>query len=148
MERPVSYIRSIRQDISISRIWFNEFRNWTNQVNSNFHTISKMQPLQTTYCCMVWFCICPSDPSISKLQKLAHIIFAIVNSLLLFCDVAANVAFCWRFISIDLERCLSTLMSFSACISTAYSVIIAITLMRRKIDSIFKGLAKIYELSE
>lgn len=107
--------------------------------------VVEMQPLQTTHRCLIWFCICPSDTSTTKWQKLGHITFAVVNSALLFCDVAANVAFCWKFISTDLERCLSTLMSFSACISTAYSVIIAVTLMRRKIHIIFKDLTAIYQ---
>lgn len=104
-----------------------------------------MEPLATNRQCLIWLCICPADESTDRWRKVAHIICATSALTAIFSGFVSSVVCAWKFISIDVGRTMFAFTFLSGEIATLYMALIAMLLLRHKIDEIFKKLSMIYE---
>lgn len=102
-----------------------------------------MQALATTQRLLTWLFICPFSKTTSTPKKIVYFLFTAIVCVANLCNFAANLAFTWKFISIDLEGALFSFMGGCCGISNVYIMIIAFKL-RHKINNIFKKLNLIY----
>ena len=107
-----------------------------------------MEPLSTNRRCLIWICIHPADESASRRQKIAHSLFATMVLVTLLSGCAAGIAFCWKFVSIDLGKTFFSFMCVAAEFSALYMALVGMFLMRHKIGTIFENLLKIYKASK
>lgn len=107
----------------------------------------RMNPLKTNRRVLTWLCGITPTKSTSKLQKIAYIgltSFVMIGHLL---SVAASSVFIYRNISDNLKETLFALMHVVSAASMIYQSVVT-SLLRRKIDSIFKRLSTIYNESK
>lgn len=107
-----------------------------------------MKPLPSIQRRLVWLCIHPAEESATNRQQVAYIIFAVVifaGKLFIF---VTSLAFCWKFISIDSERCMLAFMPMAAAFGSAYIMTNTIIRLREKTATVFKDLMIIYENSK
>lgn len=107
-----------------------------------------MIPLVTIYRSLIWLSIHPADESSNKWQKITYIVFAASVLAIQILIFVASLVFCWIFLSIDLEKCMFAFMIVAGDFGSIYMMIVAITLMRPKIDAFFKDLSTIYNTSK
>lgn len=107
-----------------------------------------MEPLVTNRRCLIWLSICPPDESTSRWQKMTYIIFVMTVLTALICAVAAYLAFCWKFASIDLGRTMFAFMFVIFEFVAIYMALVGIILLRHKIGAIFDSLSTIYKESK
>lgn len=103
-----------------------------------------MEPLPTTRRSLIWLSMCPSDGSPSRWQKLAYTIYTMFCLGTILACIGGNLAFCIKFVSIDLGRSMFSFMFMVAELSIIYVALIGIFSMSHKIDNIFKTLSTIY----
>lgn len=103
-----------------------------------------MEPLKTTHRCLIWLCMCPAEETASRWQKFAYNTFGTIVLVAIISGFVANVVFCVRFISIDLERSMFAVMFVAAQFGVIYMALVAIFFKRQKINTIFKNLTIIY----
>lgn len=108
----------------------------------------KMKPLGIIYRCLIWVCIHPADESLNKWQKITCAIFAVFILAIQTLVLVASSVFCWKFFSIDLEKCMFAFMIVAGAFGSIYMMIVAITMMRSKIDTFFNDLSTIYNASK
>lgn len=105
----------------------------------------KMKPLETTQRCLIWLCMCyPTCDESTTARNKWHKIFTIAVLTNQIISMMANFAFCFKFISIDVARCLSAFMCCAAESVLIYMFITAMILIRPKMNNIFKDLTSIY----
>lgn len=103
-----------------------------------------MEPLVAYRRMLIRFCVISVDETTPKWKKLAHIIFCIcaftgnsVGSLI-------SVAFCLKFVSIDLGKALYTLFQIPSMGSAAYGIVLMLVI-KFDITKTFENLSKIYK---
>lgn len=104
-----------------------------------------MNPLKTSQRVLAWLCICPFDESANKRTKI--IIFALSIFAANLCSVAASVAFFFTFVSINLEESLYSILQIAAYFYVTYAMIMTF-ISRRKFNTIFEKLSKIFDTSK
>lgn len=107
-----------------------------------------MEPLPTTRRNLIWLCMCPPDKSSSRWQRLAYAIYTIICLGSVLACFSGSLAFCIKFLSIDLRRSTFSFVFTVGEFSVIYMGLVAINLMRRRIDTIFQTLSMIYDASK
>lgn len=107
-----------------------------------------MKPLETYRRCFIWLSIHPADEPSNNRQKAAYTAFTMFNLILQLIMFVGCLVFCWKFFSIDLEKCMFAFMACAATLGSIYMAIIAITIMPHKIAAIFYDLSIIYNSSK
>lgn len=108
----------------------------------------KMEPLATNRQVLIWLYMCPADESASRWQKIAHTISAMFALLGLICVFIACTAFIWKYVSIDVGRCIFAIMFLAAESTATYMALVGMVSMRQKIGRIFDDLSTIYKDSK
>lgn len=103
-----------------------------------------MIPLKTNRRVLIWFCVHPPAEETSKQKRLAYAVFTIFTLTINLLSTAADAAYFYRFMSIDLEDSLMALLQLFGNATMAY-VIVAMFVLRHKIHTIFNNLSQIYE---
>lgn len=104
-----------------------------------------MKPLATIHRCLIWLSVHPAEKSVKKWQKITHTIFAVCILAIQILAFVASLVFCWKFFSIDLEKCLFAFMIVAGAFGSIYMMAVAIVMMRRKVGAFFKDLTTIYD---
>lgn len=107
-----------------------------------------MKPLVTLQRCLFWLCIHPAEETASVKQKKVYVKFTVAALAGQILQIVACVAFCWKFFSIDLERCMFAGIAVVALFGSAYMLVIAVILMQQKVVAVFKDLTTIYDTSK
>lgn len=108
----------------------------------------KMEPLVTNRRYLVWLCMCPASKSTSRWQEIAHATFAITALTGLVSILVPCTVFFWKFISIDMGRCMFALVFIVAEFVAVYTALVGMISLRHKVGTIFDNLAKIYKDSK
>lgn len=103
-----------------------------------------MKPLVTQQQVLTWLCIYPADKSTSKWLKRAYVIFSVAVVVANSLGLITSVAYVYKFISIDLESSLCSILQIVATLSTSYAYILFFT-FRHKIVAFFINLSDIYK---
>lgn len=107
-----------------------------------------MEPLVTPQRCLTWLCIHPAEETASVKRKKAYValtVAALASQIFL---VIACFAFCSKFHSTDIKRCMFSGMAVMTSLTAAYMLAIAVIQMRQKTADVFKDLTTIYETCE
>lgn len=106
-----------------------------------------MEPLPTTWRSLIWLCMCPSDNALRRWQKLPHATYTTICLGALIACFGSALAYCIKFVSIDLGRSMFSFVFVVGEFSVIYIGLVAIYSMYHKIDTIFKTLSTIYNAS-
>ena len=115
--------------------------------NSSTVIIAKMKPLATGQRVLTWLCVCPPDETTSKWKKRAFIILSVCVFMADFSAFVTSVAYVQRFVSIDLEKSLCSMLQICAmgCVTYAY---IHMFVLRHEITALLEHLSLIYKKSK
>lgn len=103
-----------------------------------------MKPLVTNQQVLTWLCICPIEKSVTKFEKCAQIGITSLFVLTLFCGLTASVVYFVKFVSIDLEKSLYTVLQIGGTLLVLYTFTV-LCLSRNKINAVFEHLTQIYD---
>lgn len=106
-----------------------------------------MRPLESNQRVLVWLGGFPLDKSAGKWTKVTYIAFTLSVIIAHLLSVMGSTVFIQRHKSIDLEATLFSLFHTIASASMLYQSV-ATVLLRRELNSIFDGLANIYDRSK
>ncbi|XP_055305850.1 odorant receptor 4-like [Sitodiplosis mosellana] len=103
-----------------------------------------MKPLATGQRVLTWLSVCPPDESTSKCQKQVYIICSVLVLVANVIGFVTSVAYVHRFVSIDLEKSLCSMLQICAmgCVSYAY---ILMFVLRHKVTAFLGHLSQIYK---
>lgn len=102
-----------------------------------------MKPLKTTQKVLSWLFVCPIDESISRRQKLIYIVLVLEIIAADFSITASSVAFINKYISINMSDTFYAVFQLVSAIHIL--IVFCLTYFtRKKINSIFSNLSKIY----
>lgn len=93
---------------------------------------------------MTWLCMCPESENTSTRKRAAHFIFTMMIFSIIFTGFVANCTYICKFLMVDIEGSLLSIMVSSGLGGLVYSLVTAI-IMRFKIRSFYKHLSTIYD---
>lgn len=96
---------------------------------------------------LVWLLMCPSDETLNKWNKIAHLIFSLAIFLSNFWCVMVHLVYFMKFSTIDLEKSLYAAM-YSIFISGIVFITIFMIAFRQKISNLLKTLSNMYHSSK
>lgn len=102
-----------------------------------------MVPLVANQRMMSWLRLYPDEETSSNTQKVARIVFSVINLTIILSGGVSSFIYFIEFMSIDLERSLFAILQFLLTSAVLYSHITAFVL-RKQIPSLRKNLSKIY----
>lgn len=108
----------------------------------------KMKPLETIQRLAIWLCVHPPDGSATVQQKSGYAVFASAVLIFELSFFMASMAFCWKFKSTDMEKCLFAFTLATVVFGSMYIMIRGIVVMRPKMAAIFTDLSIIYKNSK
>lgn len=106
-----------------------------------------MIPLARIQLILVWLYAFPPDGLATRRKKIAYFLFAASVIVALFFAVTSSGLFIFNNFSINLEETIFAFSHAIACSNMLYQST-AIVILRHKLTTIFKSLAKIYEESK
>lgn len=106
-----------------------------------------MQPLTTCRRVLTWLGVCPISGNVSKFERFDPIVvsFLIISSVSV--ALVASMVFFVKFLSVDLEKSLQTLLQIAGALSILYSFIV-LYISRNKISAVFDHLKQIFDASK
>lgn len=106
-----------------------------------------MKPLELAQSYLTQIGIYSSNESTSRWKRIANFLVFLMILILNLCGAISNLFFALKFISIDFNGSIFSIVSIMICISAAYAMTIAYFL-RHKIYDVFESLATIYDASQ
>lgn len=129
-----------------------QFKNWkfinvVERSNTVIVEKKKMKPLATGQRVLTWLCVCPPDETTSKWRKRAFIIFSVCVFMADLSAFVTSVAYVHRYVSIDLEKSLCSMLQICAmgCVTYAY---LQMFVLRHEITALLEHLSQIYKKSK
>lgn len=130
---------------SRSRFIVQLFNSWEGSFASNFSL--QMEPLVTARRILTWLSMYPAEKSSNKWKRIVYTAFSLILVVCALCEFVSLLTFILKYISINFEECLFTLVVCIAFINIIYAMITSF-FSRHLIPSIFEELTLIHEASE